>query len=114
MVLQVWGLTGDSRLTLDVDATTLRLATDIMGEGKKTRQRKASPEEMAGLMALGEAAWRETPSGEPEGATDIREDLYVLDGDDVFYLSGRPLRSLGHPDRPAAAAVVATLGAVKP
>jgi hypothetical protein len=30
MVLQAWGLNGESRLTLDLDTTTLRLDSDIM------------------------------------------------------------------------------------
>jgi hypothetical protein len=113
MFIHVWGLTGESRLTLDLDTTTLRLDTDMMDEGKKTRQRKVSPEESGKLMALAEAAWRETPVGPVETATDIREDLYVLDGDAAFYLSGYPLRSLGHPDRPAAAALMAAISATK-
>jgi hypothetical protein len=113
MFIHVWGLGGESRLTLDLDTTTLRLDADLMGEGKTTRQRKISPHESGKLMALAEAAWRETPSGPVETATDIREDLYVLDGDDAFYLSGYPLRSLGHPARPAAAAVMAAMFAAK-
>ncbi len=114
MFLHAWGLGGELSVMLDVDTTTLRIDRDMMGEKKTTRQRKVSPEESGRLMALGEVAWRETPSGEIERATDIREDLYVLDGDDAFYLSGYPLTSLGHPDRPAASAVVAALYRMKP
>ena len=113
LVLQVSGLSGESRMTLDLDATTLRLDTDVIGERKTTRQRKISPYESEKLMWFAEAAWRELPSGPVESATDIGEDLYILDGDDAFFISGSPLRSLGHPDRPAAAALVAALVGTK-
>jgi hypothetical protein len=43
-------------------------------------------------------------------ATDVREDLYVLDGNDAFYLLGTPIHALARPTgRPAAARAVAAL-----
>ena len=100
------------RVTLDVDTTTLRRYTERMGE-KTTQERKVSPEEIQRLMALGEAAWRETPSGERALENDNREVLYVVDGDDAFFLLGNPLHNTSHIDRPAAAAVVEALLATK-
>jgi hypothetical protein len=60
-------------------------------------------------MIAATAAWAETPNGEMPTATDVREDLYVFDDDEAFYLSGHPIGANGTKGRPLAAAALNAL-----
>ncbi len=115
MVLAYRGFSNGSRLTLDADAGTLRLEKDSMGK-VEPREREVSREEISEIMALGEAAWREIPSGTPQVYNDYRQELYVLDGEDAFWVVGNPLEDQhGAPvDRPAASAAVTRLNKAAP
>jgi hypothetical protein len=103
------GLTSSAwRVVVDADAASVRAGTSAKpnapsyGALDKQASLPIARADVAGLMALGEAAWREPPPSTPPSPTaDYDEILIVVDGDDAFYLEGYgPIR------RDAGAAVI--------
>jgi hypothetical protein len=96
------------RVVVDADAAVVRAGTSAKsnapsyGALDKQTSFAIARTDLASLMALGEAAWREPPPTTPPSPTaDYDEILIVVDGDDAFYLEGfGPIR------RDAAAAVI--------
>jgi hypothetical protein len=119
VVLAQWYLGGDSLTVVDFDTATLRYTEHTMMSDEKPANftRKLKPAQLDRLRSTGLAAWDEEPKGDMPHATDIRQDLVVLDGDEAFYLSGYPISTgLGEATgRPAAsAAVVEILSRIQP
>jgi len=106
LVVHSWGLGGDAMEVIDSDAYTLRVVANVMGKHPSDRTTKLDPTQVSDLMKLGVAAWDEEMQGVMHVAPDVREDLYVLDGDEAFYVSGHPITADG---RPAAAKAVAAV-----
>jgi len=112
LVLRGWSLHAELTVTIDADAKTLHAHAISMNQPDDDRSRTLTDDELSRLMAAGNAAWDETPTGPMPHATDLREDLYVADGEQVFYLTGRPISALGMPTgRPAASNAVAAITA---
>jgi hypothetical protein len=114
IVVHTYGIGGESIITIDRDAKTLHSWSTSMDESKpRDRTRTLTADALAKLVEVADAAWAEDPTGPMAQATDIREDLYVVDGDDGFYLSGYPIHAFGAPTgRPAASrAIEAIYGA---
>jgi len=111
VVVHAWGLRGDSLIAIDSDANTLRKVEHLLGEKPRDRTRKLDKRAVEILMAAALEAWDETATGPTPSATDVREDLIVLDGDEAFYLSGKPIHTLGSEatGRPAAARALAAI-----
>jgi hypothetical protein len=106
IVVHSWGLGGDSMVVIDQDASTMRVVENIMGKDPSDKTRKLDRKRVDELMKVAFAAWHEDPTGDMPSATDIREDLIVVDGDEAFYLSGHPITALlseQETGRPAAA-----------
>jgi len=82
-----------------------------MGEKPRDRTRKLDAAALDGVMAAALEAWHETATGPTPVATDVREDLIVLDGDEAFYLVGHPLSTLSgeKTGRPATARALAAI-----
>jgi hypothetical protein len=91
IAVKVGGLDGDSEIIIDADAATLRERDELMSRKHSDTTRKLSAAQLDKLMKLADAAWREEPSGPMSDATDVREDLIVIDGDELFFLSGYPI-----------------------
>jgi hypothetical protein len=113
VILKSWGLGGDSTLVVDRDAGTVRAITNLVGQGHKDRTRKLAPAKLEAVMTAANAAWGETPNGEMPDATDVREDLYVFDDDEAFYLSGHPIGAYGGKGRPLAQVALEALIALE-
>jgi len=111
VVVHSWGLRGDGLTVIDRDAGTLRIADHFMGEKPRDRTRKLDASTLDRIMAAAIEAWHETATGPTPVATDVREDLIVLDGDEAFYLVGHPISTLGadKTGRPAAARALAAI-----
>jgi hypothetical protein len=111
VVVHVWGLGGDSLIVIDQDASTMRTVRNLMGKPRTDKKRKLDAKQLAGLMQVSFDAWHEDATGPTPSATDVREDLIVLDGDEVFYLSGYPISTFIDEDtgRPAAAKAMAAI-----
>jgi hypothetical protein len=105
VVVHSWGLSGDSMVVLDQDASTMRVVKNLMSEKPSDKTRKLDKKRVDELMKVALAAWHEDPTGDMPSATDVREDLIVVDGDEAFHLSGYPITSLPGETtgRPAAA-----------
>jgi hypothetical protein len=106
LMVRAWGLGGESVITIDSDAGTLQITRRTNSEHATDTTTKIEPAKIRSLMDLGVAAWDEEMQGVMHVAPDVREDLYVLDGDEAFYLSGHPITADGHP---AAAKAVAAM-----
>jgi hypothetical protein len=106
VVVHSWGLGGDSMEVIDRDASTIRVVEDLVGKKPTDKTTKLDAKQLADIMDLGMAAWDEEMQGVMHVAPDVREDLYVLDGDEAFYVSGHPITADG---RPAAAKAVAAV-----
>ena len=113
VILKAWGLAGDSTLVVDRDAGTVREITNMMRDGHKDRTRKLAPAKLEAVMAAANAAWGETQNGDMPDATDVREDLYVFDDDEAFYLSGHPIGAYGKQGRPLAQVALEALFALE-
>ena len=100
-----WGLGGDETVVVDSDKTTVRVLSNLMGKPPRDDTYKGNAEQIEQMMKLAVAAWNEDGSEMPT-ATDVREDLYVLDGDEAFFLSGHPIAANGKTGRPAAVKAV--------
>lgn len=109
-IVHTWGIATDILIVIDFDASTVRVKRDesMMG-GQPTHSdhtEKLASEKLAAAKTAAFAAWHEDATGPTPQATDIREDLIVIDGDEAFYLSGYPI-SASMPEektgRPAAA-----------
>ena len=113
VALASWYLGGASQSVIDFDAATLRHhEASMLADAKPIdRTRKLTPAQVERFRSLAFAAWHEDPTGPTPQATDIRQDLIVLDGDEAFSLSGYPITlSLGEQNgRPAAAAAVSAI-----
>jgi hypothetical protein len=114
VVLKSWGLEGESTLILDADAGTIRQLASLMDKKPFDHRRTVTPSLVTRTMAAANAAWDEDQNGAMPSATDIREDLYVLDGDEAFYVSGYPIGAYGTQGRPAAARAIELLVALEP
>src|SRR3569832_1846729 len=102
VVLKTWGLGGEDTLILDSDAGTIRELEDVLGKPLADHRVVVAPAKITRTMAAAYAAWDEDQNGAMPDATDVREDLYILDGDEAFYLTGRPGGAGGARGRPAA------------
>jgi hypothetical protein len=114
IAVRVSGLGGDSEIIIDADTSTIRerrrchglTSSSCQSAQKKTSDttRTLSAAQLEKLMKLADAAWREEPTGPMSEATDIREDLIVVDNDEFFFLSGFPISVFGgaKTGRPAA------------
>lgn len=92
IAVHTWGLAGDVLIVIDRDASSLRTLSNLMTEGgKQDKTRKLDSVQLDKLMTAAFDAWHEDETGPMPSATDIREDLIVLDGDEAFYLSGHPI-----------------------
>ena len=114
IVFKSWGLGGDGTFVLDSDANTSRMISNLMGKPPTDRRRTLSPAVVKMAMTTAFTAWDEEPTGPMPSATDVREDLYILDGDEAFYLSGYPIAIGGESGRPRAAALLEVLDKLAP
>jgi len=95
VVAHAWGMNGDTLIAIDSDKSTVHVVSTIMSKKPVDKMFEAKFEKVDAVMKLALMAWHENPTGEMPSATDIREDLIVLDGDEAFYLSGHPISSHG-------------------
>jgi len=114
-IVHTWGIATDILIVIDFDASTVRVKRD-----EDMRQppihddqtQKLTTDQLTTARTAAFAAWHEDATGPTPQATDIREDLIVIDGDEAFYLSGYPITT-SIPDeltgRPAAAKTMAVL-----
>lgn len=109
IVFKSWGMGGDSTLVVDHDTGRVRQIWNLVGRNHVDRTYDGDPAKLQAAMSAANAAWAETPNGDMPTATDVREDLYVFDDDEVFYLSGHPIGADGAKGRPLAAAALAAL-----
>jgi len=112
VVVHTWGLAGDTLIVVDRDARTLHLVENTIHQKDNDYTRSLAPSPFGRVIATAFDAWHETGAGPMPSATDIREDLIVLDGEEAFYLSGHPISTLvgGEPTgRPAAARAMAAI-----
>ena len=112
VAVHIWGLGGDQLVVVDQTASTIRTISNLMGEKPSDKTRKLDAKKRDELMTLALDAWHEDATGPTPEATDVREDLIVLDGDEAFYLSGHPIHSFAGDDatgRPAASRAVLAL-----
>ncbi|HEY6036676.1 MAG TPA: hypothetical protein VIV58_20505 [Kofleriaceae bacterium] len=114
VVVKTWGLGGDSTLILDSEAGTIRELANLMDKRPTDHRRTVTWPRISQAMAAAYAAWDEEPNGEMPIGTDVREDLYVLDGDEAFYLFGHPIGADGSKGRPAAARALELIFALAP
>jgi len=114
VVVKTWGLGGDSTLILDSDTNTIRELANLMGKAPTDHRRMIAPPHVVQAMNAAERAWDEDPNGDMPTATDVREDLYVIDGDEAFYLSGYPIGAYQGKGRPAAARALEVVFALAP
>jgi hypothetical protein len=105
VVVHSWGLGGDETVVVNSDKTTVRVLANLMGKPPRDDTYKGDAKQIEQIMMLAVAAWNEDGSEMPT-ATDVREDLYVLDGDEAFFLSGHPIAANGKTGRPAAVKAV--------
>ncbi len=110
VTLQVFGMAGDYILTIDFDARTARSVetNTMLGDVPPTvKQFTLTPAQVAAFREASQSAKAVSPIPEPPHATDVREDLTVLDGDEVFYLMGHPIG--GSDDYPNAIGALMTM-----
>jgi hypothetical protein len=106
VVVHRWGLLGELLIVVDRDHSTIRGVENYVGEKPRDRTRPLATATLDRVMAAAVDAWHETATGPTPVATDVREDLIVLDGDEAFYLSGHPISTYVDDERtgrPAAA-----------
>ena len=97
LVVRQLTTTSDQWIVIDADRNELRL----IANGKETK-RDVNPQAVLDLVHLAAFAWNEEGAA-MQVATDVREDLYVFDADEAFYLSGHPLSAeAAQTGRPAA------------
>jgi len=97
LVVHEWSPEIDMTIVIDADQSTSR----VIANGKDTT-RKPAPKQVSDLMHLAFAAWNED-GAVMQAPTEVREDLYILDDDEAFYLSGHPISAeAGKTGRPAA------------
>lgn len=106
VVVQMWGIAGDTSVTLDRDARVLTRTSRTMQDGRKQWSRTLTEADAERLYAAAIAAWHEQPRGPMATATDVSEDLYVFDGDEAFHVHGAPIDAAGRPAAAQAAAVM--------
>jgi len=114
VVLKTWGLGGEDTLILDSDAGTIRELEDVLGKPLADHRVVVAPAKITRTMAAAYAAWDEDQNGAMPDATDVREDLYILDGDEAFYLTGHPIGAYGTQGRPAAGKALDLMFALAP
>jgi hypothetical protein len=98
IVVHSWGLGGDGVTIVDQDAKTVRTVSNLIGESKHDKTSPLDAKKLLVVTLLASLAKTEDPVGPMPSATDIREDLFVLDGDEAFYLSGYPITNFGGGD----------------
>lgn len=100
LVVHRWDLAGDETIVIDSDLKTLRDISNGKQPSDVTSKRDAK--QLTDVMHLAFAAWHED-GARMQAPTDVREDLYILDGDEAFYLSAHPISAeAGMTGRPAA------------
>jgi hypothetical protein len=119
-IVHTWGIATDILIVIDFDASTLRVKRDEDMLEKPIHDDRTTTLDSAKITAVKAAAfaaWHEDATGPTPQATDIREDLIVIDGDEGFYLSGYPI-STSIPEektgRPAAAKAMEAIYALSP
>jgi hypothetical protein len=120
VIVHTWGIATDILIVVDFDSSTVRVKRDEDMLEKPIHDDQTTKLDSAKLTAVQTAAfaaWHEDASGPTPQATDIREDLIVIDGDEGFYLSGYPI-SASIPEiktgRPAAAKAMDAIYALSP
>lgn len=108
VVVHTWGLRGDATIVIDSDKSTIRQISNLMGTPPRDDRYEGDAKQIDQIMQLAFAAWNEDDSEMPT-ATDVREDLYVLDGDEAFFLSGHPIAANGKTGRPLAVKAVSAV-----
>jgi hypothetical protein len=109
LVVHRWDRTGDETIVIDSDVDTLRIVTNTAGKPPNDVTYNRLPKQITDLMDLAFAAWHEDAAA-MQAATDVREDLYVLDGDEAFYVSGHPISAeAGMTGRPAASLLMSAV-----
>ena len=108
VAVHVWGLGGDQTIVIDSDKATVRQISNLMGKPPRDDMYEGNGKQIDQIMQLAFAAWDEDGSEMPM-APDIREDLYVLDGDEAFFLSGHPIAANGKIGRPLAMKAVSAV-----
>jgi len=112
VVVHRWGLLGELLIVVDRDAGTIRVVEKYVGDKPGDRKRPLATAALDGIITAAFDAWHETATGPTPVATDVREDLIVLDGDEAFYLSGHPISTYVADEqtgRPAAARAMAAV-----
>jgi hypothetical protein len=88
VALHVWSMGGESVTTVDRDAHKLTSWFTPSGPAHPRKiTRKLTDAQVDLLALLGDAAGNEVAHGEPPQATDLRQDLYYVDGADCFVVS---------------------------
>lgn len=108
-IIKSWGIGGYETLVIDRDKSTLRQISNVMNKPHFDKMRELPAAKTAAVMTAMEAAWAETQVGEMPTATDVREDMYIFDDDEAFYLSGHPIGGDSKQGRPLAGAAMEML-----
>jgi len=120
VIVHTWGIATEILIVIDFDASTLRVkrVEDMrqppIHDDQTTKIDSATVDVMKKAAF---AAWHEDATGPTPQATDSREDLIVIDGDEGFYLSGYPITTSipeEHTGRPAAAKAMEAIYALSP
>ena len=114
VVLETWGPISEDTLVLDSDAGTMRQISDLVIKTHSDRRRIVAPAKVKATMAAAFAAWDEEPYGPMPSTTGVRNDLYVIDGDEAFYLSGTPIGGYGKTGRPLAVQALTAMFVLAP
>lgn len=110
VVVRTWSMGTEITIVIDRETSTLKTVTTEMSQKPSGHTRKLAPAKLDALVKAAEDAWHEDPTGPMAQATDIREDLIVLDDDEAFYLSGSPIHASGAPTgRPLASRAIELL-----
>ncbi|HUJ57999.1 MAG TPA: hypothetical protein VLX92_05890 [Kofleriaceae bacterium] len=90
LAVQTFAMSGYSDTEV-LDSDTMRVVVDEwdpkQGHLHLDKTVTLSAADRDRLAALAERAWREVPHGKMPDVTDMRQDLYILDRDDAFYLT---------------------------
>jgi hypothetical protein len=109
LVVHRWDPSGDETIVIDSDQTTLRVVSNASGKPPSDLTTKRDAKQITDLMHLASAAWNED-AARMQAPTDVREDLYILDGDEAFYVSGHPISAeAGATGRPAASLLMSAV-----
>jgi len=107
--LETSGIGGSDLEIIDSDARTFRVI--VQGPNNEHLDRTVQLDEATArrLDLLAAHAWHEVPHGDMPSATDIMQDLFIVDHDDAFHLRGYPIEAKferDHTGRPLASDLV--------